>query len=140
MLWIKAFHIITMVAWFSGIFYLPRLYVYHAESTDRISNERFKVMERRLYYGIMAPAALLTVLLGIWLMRFNFSGYLAAGWFQAKLVLVGGLLAYHLYSGHLRKQFVQDRNTRSPLFYRIYNEVPVLFLVGIVILVVVKPS
>lgn len=139
MLWIKAFHIIAMVAWFAGLFYLPRLYVYHAESSDKISIERFKIMERRLYYGIMAPSAILTILFGFWLMSFNFLGYLAMGWFIAKVLLVVGLIAYHLYLGHLRLVFFKDKNTKKPLFYRIYNEIPTLFLIAIVILVVVKP-
>jgi protoporphyrinogen IX oxidase len=139
MLWIKAFHIIAMVAWFAGLFYLPRLYVYHAESTDQISKERFKIMERRLYYGIMSPSAVVTILLGLWLASYNFKGYLEAPWFQAKLAFVAGLIIYHLYSGHLRKLFAQDRNTHSPLFYRVYNEISLLFLIGIVVLVVVKP-
>lgn len=139
MLWIKAFHIIAMVAWFAGIFYLPRLYVYHASATDTISIERFKIMERRLYYSIMTPSAIITIALGVWLMSFNFASYLAAGWFCTKLVLVIFLVAYHLYAGHLRKRFAQNKNNHSPLFYRIYNEIPVLLLVGIVVLVVVKP-
>jgi putative membrane protein len=139
MLWIKAFHIIAMVAWFSAIFYLPRLYVYHSTATDTISINRFKVMERRLYYGIMTPSAIITLALGIWLMSFNFAGYLAARWFDAKLALVICLLGYHLYAGHLRKQFAKDENTHSALFYRVYNEIPVLLLISIVVLVVVKP-
>ncbi len=139
MLWIKAFHIIAMVAWFAGIFYLPRLYVYHASATDAISIDRFKIMERRLYYGIMTPSALVTLALGLWLMSFNFSGYLAAHWFDAKLALVGILIIYHLYAGYLLKQFARDANTHSPLFYRVYNEIPLLLLIGIVVLVVVKP-
>lgn len=139
MLWIKAFHIIAMVAWFSGIFYLPRLYVYHAQATDKIGIERFKIMERRLYYGIMTPSAIITIILGLCLMRFNVNAYLSAPWFYAKIVLVIFTIIYHLYAGHLRKVFAQDKNTHTPLFYRIYNEIPVLFLMGIVILVVVKP-
>lgn len=139
MLWIKAFHIIAMVSWFAGLFYLPRLYVYHAESSDQISIERFKIMERRLYYGIMTPAAILTVLLGFWLMSFNFEGYLTASWFIAKLILVVGLGFYHLYCGYLRRAFAVDKNTHTSLFYRAYNEIPTIFLIAIVILVVVKP-
>jgi putative membrane protein len=139
MLWIKAFHVIAMVAWFSGLFYLPRLFVYHALATDSISLDRFKVMERRLYYGIMAPAAVITILLGLWLVSFNTSGYFAARWFEIKLCFVAGVLVYHLYMGHLRKQFARDKNTHTALFYRIYNEIAVLFLIPIVILAVVKP-
>lgn len=139
MLWIKAFHIIAMVAWFAGIFYLPRLYVYHASATDNISIERFKIMERRLYYGIMTPAAIVTIFLGIWLASFNLAAYLSAPWFYGKIALVLCTVIYHLYAGHLRKVFARDENTHSPLFYRIYNEIPLLLLVGIVVLVVVKP-
>ena len=136
----KALHIISFTAWMAGMFYLPRLFAYHAGVSKHSSeNLLFKVMERRLYYGIMMPAATLTILLGFWLMTYNLSGYLAAGWFQSKLFLVGGLLIYHLHSGYLRKVFAEDQNTYSPLFYRVYNEVAVLFLIGIVILVVVKP-
>jgi protoporphyrinogen IX oxidase len=140
MLWVKAFHIIAMVAWFAGIFYLPRLYVYHSSAVDNISIDRFKIMERRLYYGIMTPAAVLTIVLGFWLVTFNFAVYLAAGWFYAKMLLVICLIIYHLYSGHLRKVFARDKNTHSALFYRIYNEISVLLLMGIVIFAVVKPS
>lgn len=139
MLWIKAFHIVAMVAWFAGIFYLPRLYVYHALATDATSIERFKVMERRLYYGIMTPSALVTIVLGLWLLSFNFVGYLTASWFKAKIALVICLIGYHLYTDHLRKQFARNENIHSPLFYRIYNEIPVLLLIGIVVLAVVKP-
>lgn len=140
MLWIKAFHLIAMVAWFAGIFYLPRLYVYHAQTIDKISIERFKVMERRLYYGIMTPSAWVTITLGFWLFSFNAAAYLRSGWFLAKLALVALLIGYHLYMGHLRQVFAEDKNTHTPLFYRIYNELPVFLLMGIVILVVIKPS
>lgn len=139
MLWIKAFHLIAIVAWFAGLFYLPRLYVYHASATDSISLERFKVMERRLYYGIMTPAAVAVVFLGFWLVSFNAAGYFAARWFDFKLLLVALLFGYHFYTGYLRKQFAQDKNTHTALFYRLYNEIPTLFLIAIVILTIVKP-
>jgi protoporphyrinogen IX oxidase len=139
MLWIKAFHLIAMVAWFAGLFYLPRLFVYHADSTDQISQERFKIMERRLYYGIMAPAAIVTVGLGFWLLSYNFSGYLLMSWMQAKLLLIGILIIFHLYCGILRKQFANDKNKHSSTFYRYLNEFPTLILIAVVILAVVKP-
>jgi putative membrane protein len=138
MLYVKALHIIAMVAWFSGLFYLPRLFVYHAATHDLISSERFKIMERRLYYGITWPAALLTTILGVWLLSYNPSYYLKAGWMHAKLGLVVLLWIYHLSCGHYRKAFAQDRNRKSTRFFRIYNEMPTLLLVGIVLLVVVK--
>ncbi len=139
MLWIKALHIIFMVTWFAGLFYLPRLYVYHAEARDEISNARFKIMERKLYYGIMAPGAVLTILFGVWLMSYDFSGYLHAEWLLTKLACVLLLVVYHLYLGKLLKDFKFDRNTHSHVFYRWLNEIPVFFLVAIIILVIVKP-
>lgn len=139
MLIIKAFHIIAMVAWFAGLFYLPRLFVYHAEASDAISIARFKIMERRLYYGITWPAALLTTLLGLSLILFNWQYYLHAAWMHAKLTLVVLLWVYHLRCGHYVKQFARDANTKKALFFRLFNEVPLLFLLPIVLLVVVKP-
>ena len=140
MLLIKAFHLIAMVAWFAGMFYLPRLFVYHADSNDKISQDRFKIMERRLYRGIMAPAAITTIGLGVWLMSYNFSAYLSMGWMLAKLVLVGILIIFHLYCGILRKQFEADQNKHSSKFYRWLNEFPTLILIAVVILAVVKPA
>ncbi len=139
MLVIKAFHIIAMVAWFAGLFYLPRLFVYHAESSDALSNDRFKIMERRLYYGITWPAALLTSVLGLILLSYNPGYYLTTGWMHAKLSLVVLLWIYHLGSGHFLKQFAKDKNRKKAFFFRVFNELPVLLLVGIVLLVVVKP-
>ena len=134
--WIKAFHIIFMVTWFAGLFYLPRLFVYHAMCDDRAGSERFKVMERRLYYGIMAPGAVLTVVFGIWL----WLGYCITGaWLHAKLALVVILIAYHLWSGQLMNDFKHDRNTRSHVWYRWFNEFPTVILIVVVILTVVKP-
>ena len=138
MLFVKAFHIIAMVAWFSGLFYLPRLFVYHAEASDVVSVARFKIMERRLYYAITWPAALLTTLLGFWLISYNPAYYLKAAWMHAKLSLVVFLWIYHLLCGHYLKAFAQDKNKKSSRFFRIYNEVPTLLLIGIVLLVVVK--
>jgi putative membrane protein len=136
MLWVKAFHIIAVVTWFAALFYLPRLFVYHAMSEDAVSIERFKVMERKLYRGIMTPSAVIAVTLGLWLwLGFGFSG----GWLHAKLALVTVLLGYHGYCGKLLRDFSDDRNRHGHVFYRWFNEFPVLILVAVVILVVVKP-
>jgi len=136
MLWVKAFHIIFMVTWFAGLFYLPRLFVYHAMSEDAASIARFKIMERKLFYGIMTPGGVITLALGLWLwLGFDFSG----AWLTVKLALVVVLIAYHLYCAKLLFDFKHDRNTRSHVWYRWFNELPVLILIAIVILVVVKP-
>ena len=136
MLWVKALHIVFMVTWFAGLFYLPRLFVYHAMSQDAASLERFKLMERKLFYGIMTPGALLTLGSGGWL----WLGYgYAGGWLNAKLALVAVLVGYHLYCGKLLVDFRRGRNRHGHVFYRWLNEFPVLILVAIVILVVVKP-
>lgn len=140
MLWVKAFHIIFMVTWFSGLFYLPRLFVYHTMANDQASIDRFKVMERKLYYGITTPGAILTVIFGVWLISYHVHGYMSMMWMHWKLGLVLLLLGYHVYLGVLLKRFKQDRNQHSHVFYRIINEIPVVFLAAIVILVVVKPS
>ncbi|ABI55785.1 protoporphyrinogen oxidase HemJ [Alkalilimnicola ehrlichii] len=137
-LWVKAFHIIAVVTWFAALFYLPRLYVYHAMAEDRTGIERFKVMERKLYRGIMTPSAIVAVGLGIWLLIL-IPGWLSQGWMHAKLVLVALLIGYHVYCGHLLKQFRDDRNTRSHRWYRVFNELPVLVLIAVVVLAVVKP-
>ncbi len=139
MLVIKALHIIAMVAWFAALFYLPRLFVYHADTNDQISIARFKVMERRLHYGISWPAAVFTTGFGLWLISYNSHYYLHAGWMHAKLTLVILLWAYHLLCGRYVKQFAQDKNVRSSFFYRLFNEIPTIFLISIVLLVVVKP-
>lgn len=139
MLLIKAFHIIALVAWFAGLFYLPRLFVYHADTQDGISIERFKIMEKRLYYGITWPAALITSILGLWLVSYNLSYYLHAGWMHVKFSLVLILWAYHLLCGYYLKQFANGKNKKNSRFFRIFNEIPTLLLIAIVILVVVKP-
>jgi protoporphyrinogen IX oxidase len=135
-LWVKAFHIVFVVTWFAGLFYLPRLFVYHAMSSDEVSIERFCVMERKLYFGIMTPGAVLTIATGLvlWL-YYGITG----GWLHAKLALVTGLVVYHLWCGSLLRAFREARNTRTHLWYRWFNELPVLFLIAIAILVVVKP-
>lgn len=136
MLWVKSFHIVFVVTWFAGLFYLPRLFVYHATTTDLPGIERFKVMERKLYYGIMTPSAVLTVIFGMWL----WLGYgITGGWLHAKLLLVLMLVAYHLYCGRLLADFKHDRNCHGHVYYRWFNEIPVLILIAVVILVVVKP-
>jgi putative membrane protein len=139
-LWIKAFHIIFMVTWFSGLFYLPRLFVYHALCTDSVGNDRFKIMERKLYYGITTPGAVITTLLGLWLLHANFVSYMQMGWMHAKLGLVLLLWIYHLYCGKFLQAFKVDKNQHNHTFYRYFNEIPVLMLLGIIILVVVKPQ
>jgi putative membrane protein len=137
MLWIKSLHIVFMVTWFAGLFYLPRLFVYHALATDAIGIERFKLMERKLYYGIMAPGAILTIIFGMWL----WLGYgIRGGWLYAKLALVAILIGHHLWLGKLMLDFQEDRNRHGDVFYRWINEIPTLpVLVGIVLLVVFKP-
>ena len=135
MLWIKALHIIFVVTWFAGLFYLPRLFVYHAMAEDAPSRERFKVMERKLYWGIMAPGALLTVVFGGWLMSYGVTG----AWLHAKLVIVALTIAYHVWCGKLVRDFARDANTKSHVWYRWFNEIPVILLAAAVVLVVVKP-
>ena len=126
MLWVKAFHIVAVICWFAAMFYLPRLFVYHAMSEDKISIERFEIMQRKLYSGIMTPSLVAVVVLGFWLISYNPDYYLQAAWLQVKLVLVAILIAYHFYCGHLLKQFRDDTNTKGHVFYRFFNEVPVL--------------
>lgn len=141
MAWIRAFHIIFMVTWFAGLFYLPRLFVYHAMCRDEAGVERFKIMERKLYFGIMTPSAVLTIIFGLWLLfAYAWRAYSDAWWLYAKLALVLLLVAYHLYCGKLLIDFRRDRNAHSHVFYRWLNEVPVLLLIAIVVLAVVKPS
>lgn len=137
LLWLKAFHVVFVVTWFAGLFYLPRLFVYHATSTDPIGIERFKVMEHRLYL-IMSIGASLAALFGV-LMLVAAPNYLQMGWMHAKLGLVLLLVGYHLWCGQLVKLFARDDNQRSQRWYRWFNEVPSLLLIAIVILAVVKP-
>jgi len=140
MLWVKSFHLICVVTWFAALFYLPRLFVYHAMSEDKASNERFKIMERKLYRGIMTPSAVLTLFFGGWLLSYYSLEQIAVmHWLHVKLILVILLFAYHGYCGRLLKQFKNDDNTRSHVFYRWFNELPVLVLISVIILAVVKP-
>ena len=135
---LKALHIISVICWFAGLFYLPRLFVYHAMSDDDISKERFKVMERKLYRGIMTPSLILTIVFGAW-MIFQNPGYLANQWMQIKLALVALLIIYHVICGYFIKTFAENKNGRSHVFYRWFNEAPVILLIAIVILAVTKP-
>jgi putative membrane protein len=137
--WIKAFHIIFVVTWFAGLFYLPRLFVYHAMCNDTIGNERFKVMERKLFYAITTPSAIFATVLGGWLLWDFWPVYSSAGWLHTKLLLVAILIGYHVYCGKLLKDFALDRNTHSHVFYRWFNEFPVLILIAVTILVEVQP-
>ena len=137
MLWLKAFHVMAMVTWFAGLFYLPRLFVYHADAGDRPSIERFEVMERRLY-AIMTIGAVATVMFGAAMIVAQ-PLYLAMGWLHAKLALVALLIVYHVYCRRLMRTFALGRNARSARWYRMFNELPSLLLIGIVILAVVKP-
>jgi len=135
MLWVKAFHIIFVVSWFAGLFYLPRLYVNHAMATEPAEIARLKLMERKLY-RFMTPLGVLALAFGTWLwLGYGFHGI----WLHIKLTLVAVLVAYHLYCGRLLRAFAEDRNRHSHVFYRWFNELPVLLLTAIVILVVVKP-
>lgn len=137
MLWVKTLHIVFMVTWFAGLFYLPRLFVYHAMAEDRASIERFKVMERKLYWGITTPGGVLAIVFGVWLWLGWFRD--ASGWIYAKLALVGLLVAYHLWCGSLMRAFAAGRNTKSHVWFRWFNEAPVLVLFATVYLVVSKP-
>ena len=139
MLWLKAFHLIAVICWFAAIFYLPSLFVYHAMAEDQISRDRFKIMERKLYRVIMNPSMIATLVLGIWMLALNWDYYKTQGWLHAKITLVVLLIGYHHVCLAYLKKFAADANTKSHKFYRIFNEVPVLLLVAIVILAVVKP-
>ncbi|HTL24973.1 MAG TPA: CopD family protein [Burkholderiales bacterium] len=136
MLWVKALHIVFMVTWFAGLFYLPRLFVYHAMTDDRVSHERFLVMERKLYWGIMTPGGVLTIVFGLWLwFAWGFSG----GWLHAKVALTALLVVYHIWCGKLMLDFRAGRNRKSHVWFRWFNEAPTLVLFAVVILVVLKP-
>ncbi len=137
MLWVKAFHIVFMVTWFAGLFYLPRLFVYHATVDDAAAHERFCVMEKRLL-AIMTIGAVLTAFFGAWLLWLR-PGLLAAGWLQAKLLLVVLLAGYHAWCGQLVAVFKRGENRYSENWYRWFNEVPTLLLIAIVLLAIVKP-
>ena len=135
MLWYKTLHIIFMITWFAGLFYLPRLFVYHAMSTDQISLDRFKIMERKLFWGIMTPGGILTILFGILLIQYHQMLF----WLQLKIFLVGLLVLYHIWCGKIMYYFKNNKNLHGHVWYRVFNEVPVILLVIIVYLVVFKP-
>lgn len=137
-LWLKALHIIAIITWMAGLFYLPRLYVYHSQATVGSElSETFKIMERRLLRAIMNPAMIVSIALGFWLA--TEIGAWSEGWLHAKLTLVTILVIFHHALGRYRKAFLEDRNVKSEKFYRMINEVPTLVLIGIVFLVIFKP-
>ncbi len=142
MLWIKGFHIIAVVCWFAALFYLPRLFVYHCQAlaeNDQRGSERFKIMERKLYRGIMTPSMIVALGLGLWMLIDRWDPYFkTAQWMHIKLFLVLLLLGYHHACGSLLKKFALDKNTRSEKFYRLFNEAPVLILIVVVLLVTLK--
>lgn len=139
MLWVKAFHIIFMVTWFAGLFYLPRLFVYHANADDETSKQRFIVMERKLFWGIMTPGAIITAGLGIWLIMYLGSASLTLLWLQLKLALIAVLIIYHIWCGKLVADFKHGRSQHGHVWYRWFNEFPVLILIAIVLLVELQP-
>lgn len=140
MIWIKVLHVVFMVSWFAGLFYLPRLFVYHAESKSKDVSETLKVMERRLYRGIMTPAMLLTFASGLWMtIDYAWQTYQGSQWLHVKITAALLLIGYHHMLGAWMKKFQKDTNKYSGKFYRIINEVPLLFLIGILVLVLVKP-
>jgi putative membrane protein len=136
--WLKAFHVIAIIAWMAGMLYLPRLFVYHCEAEPGSKqSETFKVMERRLLHAIITPAMVVSWVLGLWLAWAG--GFYAAGWLHAKLVLVIALSALHGFLVRCVREFATDRNHHSQQFYRVLNEIPTILMIGIVILAVVKP-
>lgn len=140
MLWVKAFHIIAVVCWFAALFYLPRLFVYHSMSSDTLSRERFEVMERKLYRGIGSPSMLVTLILGGWLASMNWTYYNQSTWFWLKVTLVAALVAYHHACGWFIKQLKRPEPAYSHVFFRWFNEAPVLGLIAIVLLVELQPD
>ncbi|MBA3581707.1 MAG: CopD family protein [Gammaproteobacteria bacterium] len=140
MLWLKALHLIAMVTWFAGLFYLPRLYVYHAMSDDAASIARFKIMERKLFWGITTPGGVLTLFFGSWmLIDYGWAAWGTQLWLHAKLSLILLLVLYHIMCGKLLADFKHDRNQHSHIWYRWFNEAPVLLLIAIILLATLKP-
>ncbi|HIP53793.1 MAG TPA: CopD family protein [Chromatiales bacterium] len=138
-MWLKAWHLIFMVSWFAGLFYLPRLFVYHAMTDDAAGNERFKIMERKLY-RFTTPWMVLTLVFGIWmLIDYAWAAFGNMLWLHIKLLLIALLVGYHLYCGRLVKAFAEDRNRHTEVWYRWFNELPVLCLFAIILLAVLKP-
>lgn len=142
MLWVKAFHIIAIVCWFAALFYLPRLFVYHCQANaagDKTGSDRFKIMERKLYRGIMTPSMIAALVLGLWMLVERWDTYFkTATWMHIKLALIILLIGYHHMCGAFMKKFAADQNTRSERFYRLFNEAPVFILVAVIILVTLK--
>ena len=138
-LWLKAAHVFGVVCWFAGLFYLPRLFVYHSTTTDEPGRARFRTMEEKLYRIIMRPAMLIAVGFGLWIMVLGWQAFSGQLWLWLKLGGVVVLLGYHHYCGRLIRAFAADESPHSERFYRLFNEVPALLLLAIVILVVVKP-
>ena len=138
-LWLKAFHLIALIAWFAGIFYLPRLFVYHAAAQDQISKDRFKVMEIKLQRIIMNPAMILTLALGIWMLAVNWAALSGQTWIWIKIALVLGLVGYQHFCLKITKAFARDETPYSEKFFRIFNEIPVLILVPVILLATLKP-
>ena len=137
-LWIKAIHVIAIISWMAGMLYLPRLFIYHCDAEKgSVQSETFKVMERRLYRLIVNPAMVISWVLGLWLGYAG--GHFGSGWFHAKLALAVLLSAAHGYFGGAVRRFAEDRNDKPPRFWRMVNEVPTILMIGIVILVIVKP-
>ena len=137
MLWIKSLHLLFVITWFAGLFYLPRLYVYHATARDHISIDRFKIMERKLFWGIMTPSAALTLVFGLWLwLQYGIGG----AWLAWKMPLVLLVVGYHYWCYHALCDFAHDRNRHGDLYYRLINEVPLVLLAAIIFVVVFKPS
>lgn len=137
MLFFKTIHIISVITWFAGLFYLPRLFVYHAMSNDSISLERFKIMERKLYNGIMTPSAVITIFTGFYLL--TYFGFEAL-WIKIKITLVVILSIYHFMCHKYLKLFKENKNNKTHIYYRWFNEFPVIILISIIILVVYKPQ
>ena len=134
MLWYKTLHIVFMVTWFAGLFYLPRLFVYHAMSDDKISRDRFIIMERKLFWGIMTPGAILTIIFGILLIKYH--EFLL--WLKIKIFLVALLSLYHIWCGKIMLDFKNNRNTHGHVWFRVFNEIPVIILFVIIYLVIFK--
>ena len=142
MLWLKSFHLIFLVTWFAGLFYLPRLFVYHSQvdvTSDSVSDERFKIMERKLFWGIMTPGGILTVVFGAWMLAMSWEAYLQQTWMLVKLAAVAALIGYHGWCGKLVTDFARGGNRHSHVWYRWFNEIPTVGLVAVVILAVFKP-
>jgi len=139
MLTLKAFHLIFMVTWFAGLFYLPRLFVYHAMNKNQETSDTFKIMERKLFWGITTPGGILTILTGLGLITYNPGYYLSSPWMWIKLFCVFMLIIFHIFCGYYYEQFKKDSNTHSHKFYRYFNEIPTVFLFVIIFMVTLKP-